>query len=418
MTTASGEVPPAAPASPPAEVPRGWTGALSLANGAIWVGWFGPIQILLALQAERIAPGAGMSKESVLAWVTGIGAAVSMVSNPVFGALSDRTASRFGRRSPWIVGGVGTGAAALVLLSFAPGPVTMTLGWCLVQLTLNAAFAAITASVPDRVPHRQRGVVGGWLGAAQILGVVAGTGLATLGGGIVAGYAACAVFCAVGVLPFVLRYPDPVLGARPAFAWGPFLRSFWLNPRRYPDLGWAWLTRFLINLGNSIALLYLLYYLRDRLRVADPETGVLILTAVNALTLLATVVVSGAWSDRVGRRKPFVLWAGVLMALASGLLALWQTWPGALVAAALLGVGFGVFTSVDFALMTDVLPKAADRGKDLGVINVANSLPQVAAPALAAPIVTHFGGYGGLYGIAAGVGLVGAVLVGRIRGVR
>src|SRR5207253_1510901 len=74
-----------------------------------------------------------------------------------------------------------------------------------------------------------------------------------------------------------------------------------------------------------------------------------------------------------------------------------QTWPGAIVAAAVLGVGFGVFTSVDFALMTDVLPKALDRGKDLGVINVANALPQVAAPALAAPIVTYLGGYRVLY---------------------
>ncbi|MFI5803339.1 MFS transporter [Streptomyces sp. NPDC051561] len=421
MTTdsapAPGEDAPTALREPDVEVPRGWTGALSLANGAIWVGWFGPIQILLALQAAELAPGTGMPKESVLAWVTGIGAAVSMLCNPVFGALSDRTASRFGRRTPWIAGGVVSGAAALVLLSFAPGIVTMTLGWCLVQVTLNAAFAAITASVPDRVPHRRRGVVGGWLGAAQILGVVVGTGLATLGGGVVAGYAACAVFCVAGALPFVLRFKDPAGVRQPPFVWGPFLRSFWLSPRTYPDLGWAWLTRFLINLGNSIALLYLLYYLRDRLHHEDPGTGVLILTAVNGVTLLATVVVSGAWSDRVGRRKPFVLWAGVLMAAASGLLALWQTWPGALVAAALLGIGFGVFTSVDFALMTDVLPKAADRGKDLGVINVANSLPQVAAPALAAPIVTHGGGYGVLYGVAAGVGLVGAVLVRRIKGV-
>jgi len=119
----------------------------------------------------------------------------------------------------------------------------------------------------------------------------------------------------------------------------------------------------------------------------------------------------------VGRRKPFVRWSGVLMAIATALLAVWQTWPSAIIVAALLGVGLGVFMSVDFALMTDVLPKAADRGKDLGVINVANALPQVAAPALAAPIVTHLGGYRVLYGLAAVLGLAGAVLVGRIRNV-
>jgi MFS family permease len=295
----------------------------------------------------------------------------------------------------------------------------MVLGWCLVQLALNAAFAAITAAVPDRVPRLQRGSVGGWLGAAQILGVVGGTGLATVTGGVGAGYAACAVFTMAGVLPYVLRHRDLRLPpqARPPWSWRAFAAGFALSPRRHPDLAWAWLTRFLINLSNALVLLYLLYYLRDRLHYPDPGEGVLILTAVNGLTLLATVVVSGVWSDRSGRRKPFVLWSGALMALATAGLAAWQTWPGAIVAAALLGVGFGVFTSVDFALMTDVLPTALDRGKDLGVINVANALPQVAAPVLAAPIVTYLGGYRALYLVAAVIGAAGAVLVRQIRGV-
>ncbi|MFI8320079.1 MFS transporter [Streptomyces sp. NPDC085529] len=404
----------------PAErVGRGWTAALSLANGAIWVGWYGPLQILLAQQAERFAPGTGLSKEALLAWVTGVGAVVSLAANPLFGALSDRTVSRFGRRTPWIVAGAAGGALSLLLLGAADAVGVLFAGWCLVQLTLNAAFAAVTAAVPDRVPRSQRGAVGGWLGAAQILGVVAGTGFATAAGGIGAGYAACAVFTLLGVAPYVLRHPDLRLAPadRPAWSWRRFAAGFRLSPRAHPDLAWAWLTRFLVNLSNALVLLYLFYYLRDRLHHADPETGVLVLTAVNGVTLLATVVVGGVWSDRIGRRKPFVLWSGVLMAAATGLLAGWQTWPGALVAAALLGVGFGVFTSVDFALMTDVLPAARDRGKDLGIVNVANALPQVAAPALAAPLVNHLGGYRSLYLVAAALGLAGALLVRRIRGV-
>ncbi|MEU7582593.1 MFS transporter [Streptomyces sp. NPDC041068] len=405
-------------AEPTARVGRGWTTSLSVANGAIWVGWYGPLQILLAVQAEDLAP-AGTSKEAVLAWVTGVGAVVSLAANPFFGAVSDRTTSRWGRRTPWIVAGTAGGAACLLLLSAADSVWWMAAGWCLVQLTLNAAFAAITAAVPDRVPRLQRGSVGGWLGAAQLLGVVVGTGLVTVAGGTVAGYAACAVFTVAGVLPYVVRHRDLRLPAadRPPWQWRSFLAGFRLSPRRHPDLGWAWLTRFLINTSNSIVLLYLLYFLRDRLNHGDPDEGVLILTAVNGATMLATVVVGGAWSDRLGRRKPFVIWSGALMAAATALLAVWQTWPGAIVAAAVLGIGFGVFTSVDFALMTDVLPEAKDRGKDLGIINIANSLPQVAAPALAAPIVTHLGGYRVLYLTAAVTGLVGAVLVTRIRGV-
>ncbi|MFE5815444.1 MFS transporter [Streptomyces sp. NPDC056479] len=406
-------------AEPTDRVGRGWTAALSLANVAIWVGWYGPLQILLARQSEDFAPGTGMSKETLLAWVTGVGAVVSLVANPLFGALSDRTTARWGRRAPWIVAGAAGGALSLLLLAGADGLWTMAVGWCLVQLTLNAAFAAVTAAVPDRVPRLQRGVVGGWLGAAQILGAVVGTGLATAAGGIAAGYAACAVFALAGVLPYVLRYRDLRLGVadRPVWDRRSFVRGFWLSPRRHPDFGWAWLTRFLINLSNALVILYLLYYLRDRLHHDDPEQGVLILTAVDSVALLATVVVGGVWSDRVGRRKPFVRWSGVLMAAATALLAAWQTWAGAIVVAALLGVALGVFMSVDFALMTDVLPKALDRGKDLGVINVANALPQVAAPALAAPIVTYLGGYRVLYLVAAAVGLAGAVLVGRIKGV-
>ncbi|GAA2088591.1 MFS transporter [Streptomyces albiaxialis] len=410
--------PPDPLAEPTVRVAPRWTAALSLANASVWVGWYGPIQVLLALQADELAPH-GWSKESVLAWVTGVGAAVSLVANPVFGALSDRTVSRYGRRTPWIVAGVLGGAAGLGVLAAADRVAVMVLGWCLVQLALNATFAAVVAAVPDRVPTGQRGEVGGWLGVSQTLGIVLGTGLAMAAGGIALGYAACALFTVLAVVPYVLLRQDTPLpvSLRPPLGWREFTRGFWISPRSNPDFGWAWLTRFLVNLGNSLALLYLLYFLRDVLHAEDPENGVLLLTALYSALLLATVLVGGVWSDRVGRRKPFVLWAGVLMAGATGMMAFWQTWTGVLVAAALLGIGFGVFTSVDFALMADVLPAAASRGKDLGVINIANSLPQVAAPVLAAPIVTHLGGYPVLYVTAALVGLAGAVLVRRIRGV-
>jgi MFS family permease len=128
-------------------------------------------------------------------------------------------------------------------------------------------------------------------------------------------------------------------------------------------------------------------------------------------------VTSGSWSDRVARRKVFVTSSGVVMAVAAAVLALWPTWTGAIVGAVILGAGFGVYLSVDFALLTEVLPSARDRAKDLGVINIANSLPQVIAPAIAAPVVKVLGGYPVLYGLAAAVTLLGAVLVRKVRSV-
>jgi predicted MFS family arabinose efflux permease len=64
-----------------------------------------------------------------------------------------------------------------------------------------------------------------------------------------------------------------------------------------------------------------------------------------------------------------------------------------------------------------VLPTAGDRGRDLGVINIANSLPHVLAPAIAAVLVTHLGGYRALFAFASVLTLLGAVLVQRIRSV-
>lgn len=402
---------------PTERAPIRWVLAFSLATVGTFVGWYGPLQILLAKQADVFSPG---SKETVLAVAAGIGALCSMLANPVWGALSDRTTSRFGRRIPWVAVGTLGGVAGLLLMAAAQDVVGMIAGWCLVQTALNAPFAALSAAIPDHVPQRQRGTAGGYFGVAQTIGIMAGTGLAVAGGGIVGGYLACAVFVLLAPVPYVLLRRDPVLPAelRPRWSWRAFFAGFWLDPRRHRDFAWAWLTRFLINLSNSITLLYLLFYLQDAVGLPDPAGGVLVLTAINAVTVLISVLAAGIWSDRIANRRTFVTWSGVIMAIAGFLLAGWQTWTSAVVAALILGIGFGAYTSVDFALITQVLPEVLDRGKDLGVINIANALPQVLAPAVAAPIVAHFGGYSALYTAASVIALVGGVLVYRIKAVR
>lgn len=385
-----------------------------LANVGVFAAFLGPIQVLLAKQSETVA---GSNKEFVFGLVTGIGAAVSVVANPLAGAVSDRTGSRFGRRAPWVLGGALGGAAGLLVLAGAQTIAVMVVGWCLVQLFCNALLAAITAAVPDRVPKVQRGVVGGWVALAQTLGALVGVGLATVVGGVGVGYLACAGFLLLSVIPYLVRSGDQRLPSKPPLVWREFVKSFWVSPRRYPDFGWAWLTRFLLNVGNALGTLYLFYYLQDAVGYADPDTGVLILTAIYSLCVILTAVWSGSWSDRIGRRKIFVIWAGVVMAAGGMVLAIWPTWIAAIIGAVILGAGFGVYLSVDFALLTEVLPNARDRAKDLGVVNIANSLPQVIAPAIAAPVVKLLGGYPVLYTLAAAVTLAGAVLVRKVKSV-
>jgi len=403
---------------PTESAPRLWVLWLVLASVGLWSGFFGPIQVLLAQQSEAVSPD---HKEAVLALVTGVGALVSTVLNPVWGAFSDRTTLRSGRRRPWVVGGAAAGTVAMLLLAGADSIWMLVLAWALAQAGLNAMLAAVTATVPDQVPTGERGVVGGVLAIAQTLGVIVGSGIAAATGSIATGYLTIAVVLVATTIPYALDSRDIPLPEelRPPFRWAAFVRSFWVSPRQHPDFGWAWVTRFLMNLGNALLVLYLLFYLKDAVHLSDDEAedAVFTLTAVYGLVTVVTAFVGGWWSDRVGRRKVFVIWSGLIAAAALVLFAVVPTMPAAYVGAVVLGIGFGAYTAVDFALITQVLPAAADRAKDLGVINIGNALLQVLAPVLAAVVLGLGLGYPGLYLLAAAVSILGSVLVRRIRSV-
>ncbi|WP_239137044.1 MFS transporter [Sphaerisporangium rufum] len=414
---------PAALAEPVARVRPRWIALISLANLALWMGYFGPLQVLLPQQVAAIDPA---GKSAALAWVTGAGAAVALVFNPIAGALSDRTAGRFGRRHPWTLGGAVAGGLGLAVLATQSSIIGVLAGWCLAQAGLNAMQAALTAGVPDHVPVRQRGEVSGWIGVPQSLGVVAAVVLVTaVVTGNAAGYLLIGALVPLLALPFVLATADPPLPAahRPPFARRAFLRGFWISPRAHPDFAWAWLTRFLMQLGNAIALLYLLYFLTDAVRYEQvfpgekAEAGLLTLILIYTATVVVTAVVAGVVSDRLGRRRALVTFSGVVAAVPAVMLAFWPSWPVVVAAAVIMGLGFGVYLAVDNALVTQVLPAAAGRAKDLGVINIANSGPQVLGPVIAGPIVTGLGGYPVLYLTAAALSVLGAVLVRRIRSV-
>lgn len=397
-------------------VRRGWTLRFNLAWVGVIVAVFAPLQILLPNQAERLAPE---HKELVLALVVSLGGVLAMVINPLWGALSDRTTSRHGRRLPWIAIGAVVAAAGLMVLAGAPSVLAMVLGWCLVQAAVNAPWAALSASFPDQVPSRQRGVVAGYLGLASIAGVILGAAVATVFPGP-AGYLACALVLVLAVTPYLLLRRDRVLDPteRTTWHWRTFVRGFWVSPAQHPDFGWAWLTRSLVTLGNAMSLIYLLYFLRDALGRDRAEADVLVLGAVYSVGVAVAALTAGRWSDRVGRRKPFVVVATLTMASAAFVLALFPAWPAVVLAALVLGLGFGVYTSVAFALVTEVLPPTASEGKDMGLLSVAVTMPQVVAPAVAALLVTQVGGYPTLFLVGGLVCALGGVTVSRIRSVR
>ncbi|OXM74447.1 MFS transporter [Amycolatopsis sp. KNN50.9b] len=409
---------PGALGEPTVPVRPGWISLLFGANTGLWLGIYAPIQVLLPEQAAHLDAA---HKELVFGIVTGVGAVVALLTNPLVGLASDRTRSRFGRRHPWTFAGAVCGALGLVVLALAPNVAVMVAGWCLVQAGLGGMLATLTSAVPDRVPVGQRARIGGLVGISQMLGTVLGAVLVTvLVTSLPGGYLACAVVVVLGAAAFVLRTADTtaVASGRPATGWRVDLRGLWVSPRRHPDFAWAWGCHFLINLGNSLGTFFLLFFLTDAVHHPDPDTGLLIMMGLYGVALVIGGLVVGPLSDRTGRRKPFVLGAVVVMAAAALVLVLWQTWPAALAASPLLGIGFGAYWAVALAILTEVLPAAQDRAKDLGVINIANALPQVIAPLAATVILAELGGYPGLFAASAVATLAAGASVLGVRSVR
>lgn len=414
------QAPVGALAEPTRRVPGIFLAGMALANLGIMLAFMTPIQNLLPRMSEQIAGSGG--KEVALAVVLGIGVVGSVIGNPLAGALSDRTTSRFGRRRPWMLGGSLIGLAGMLLLPSMTTVVGLTIAWLFVQFAVNAAYAALTATIPDQVPVEQRGAASGWVGLAQTLGVVLGVALVSFVVlALAQGTYLIGILFVLFVLPFMFILKDPPLSKqdRPDFHLGTFVKGFWVSPRLYPDFGWAWLARFLVQLAISMATLYLLFYLQDHLGFTSDQAQQkqTVLVALYAFGTMITAVIGGVVSDRSGKRKRFVVVSTVVIGSAAIILAFASQFNLAVVAAVVLGLGYGWYLAVDQALITQVLPAAVDRARDLGVINIANSLPQVLAPVIAAPIVTSLGGYPVLYVATAVVGLLGAAAVLPIKSV-
>ncbi|MDR3361053.1 MAG: MFS transporter [Bifidobacteriaceae bacterium] len=433
MATTISTGPPVEPAAaqPQPEPGAGLAVRYVIAYLTMYVALMTPVVSTLALKIETLAGPGG--KVAALSIVTGVGAFFAFVANPLAGALSDRTRSRFGMRRPWLVGGVVGGAAGLTVLAFATEIWMAVVGWALAQASFNAAQAALQAILPDQIPNRMRAKVSGWLGIAQSVAPLIGVGLAfwfaAADWPIAWMIAVPAALGLAGVLTLALTMSDRLAepGAA-AFRLGAFLKGFWVSPRVHPDFAWAWLGRFLIFFGFASYNNYQVYFLKDRFSLSDAEAlgWQLRLMVIQAVLLTLAASIGGVWSDRTGKRKIFVIVAAALAGLGLAGFAFAAS-PGALYGgAALWGLGLGAYLAVDIALVTDVLPNArTDAAKNLGVFNIANALPQSLAPATA-PLFLAVGAGGAaadsnytvLFLAAAVFALVGAATTMFIRGAK
>jgi predicted MFS family arabinose efflux permease len=192
------------------------------------------------------------------------------------------------------------------------------------------------------------------------------------------------------------------------------VKSFWLNPRKHPAFGWAWAVRFLVTCAGA-STTYNALLLINRFHYAPSKVGapVLLLTLLYGVLIVIFSTVGGVLSDKIQRQKPFVMVAGVIAAVALVIIGIAPTVSVLFIATAILGVGAGVFLSVDLALSVRMLPDPKNVGKDIAVMALANTLPSSVVPFMA-PLFLLVGGYTALYVGLAVFGLVGAALVTRL----
>jgi len=396
--------------------------SLGIANGALSALYAGILTVLLPLQVEHIDRA---HKVAALGVVSGVSALFALVFNPIGGALSDRTRSRFGRRAPWLVAASVAVVVTLALLGRAGTVLLVAVVWCLAQAVANLYQAPLSAVIPDRVSRQRRGAASAVAGVSSVLGGVAGVGLASqFTGHLGWGYLTLGVLLAATAAYFVVSTADaPAAGLpRPRDTRNLAARlADFLSALRHRDFALVFTSRAGAILGYYLVISYELYILTDYIALPGrmrPAQGVTILAAISAVGALLASAIAGPVSDRLDRRKPFVVISSAVAGAGCVLPVLSPTFTTIEIFAAFAGIAFGCYLSVDAALVTLVLPRSEDAARDLGVLNIANAGPQVLAPLLAALIISHAGGYRTLFIAGGCCGIASALAVLPVRSVR
>lgn len=399
-------------------------------------------------------------KQANLPLVVVWGTIAAFFINPLAGSLSDYIRTKIGRRRPFMI--IGTVFNVLILVCLAlvgqtfiqtpfsqPTIPMMAILFLLLQASNNLANSPWSAIIADKVPPSQRGSASGWFGLMSIAGIVAGFLVA--GSIVKVGnqafdaafkanfahetfifYVTLAAVQAVFVAFTVATVHETMPVNTIPFSWSDFLRRFRLETRKYPDFTWVLLTRLLVMTGIWTINTFLLYYFIDVLRDANASTDVSLKFFPIVLgTSMVTTLVSGKLSDRFGR-KMMVYISGVMMTItcivfiASSNLSINAAFTASFVAAAFFGLGYGAYTSVDWALATDVLPPVDQYGKDMGIWTAAGIIPQVIGAVLGGAILTLLRNsgllpqtsYSVLFGFSVVLFVLGTYFVHKIKGAR
>ena len=411
-----------APASRLSDVPYKkmllWLLPAATANYALFQGLQA---IILPHQIEMIDPAAKVANLGLITALSGITAVAGLLAG---GTISDRTVSRWGKRTPSLVLAALASALFMALMAGADTIFTLAIFACALWFFANYYQAVMTAILPDRVPLEHRGIGASILALGVPFGVLVGVNIAAQTGQR-AGYLTLGALLVVTTLAFaaMVREPPSVRAAvrPPRVAMAQRLSAFF-SGFRYRDFNLAFIGRALMFFAIFSITGYTYYILQDYVGAANlpggnVQTAVSIMISVQMIACMISTAASGWLVDRFKCPKRLVVIASLGMAAAMMIPLFSASWPAMVAMQTLVGFFFGAYMAIDLALMTMVLPDPDAEGRDMAILAVAVSGPQIFSPAAAAGIIAQFG-YSALFGTGAAFAVLGGIAVLYIKSVR
>lgn len=338
------------------------------------------LTLLLPIQVARVA---GTERFAVLAVVLAIGAVAAGGANILFGWLSDRSRRLGGGRRRWMAAGLAATLASFAVVPLARTPWTIAAAIAAFQVAVNALLAPMMALVAEEMPEELMGLATGLFAAGPPLASLLSLGLAaSLFGGEGDRLAAIGAVAALCFLPLLLTRPAPAAGgsAAPTPSVGPAP-----SPSRR-NLVLAWFARLLVQVAGAVLFADLLYLMEEPVgdgagSATVARLGTLLIVA--NLAPLPLAVLFGRWSDRVARRKPFLAATVLLAAAGLVVMAAASSWTGRGAGFLLFSIGWGAFLPLQVGFIMRLLPNPERRGRDLGLVNLSNTLPMLVGQGLA-----------------------------------
>jgi MFS family permease len=325
------------------------------------------------------------------------GAIIAVIVQPTIGSISDYTISRWGRRKPYILIGSVLDVVFLIGIASSNTLVAIAAFIALLQFSSNFAQGPFQGYVPDLVPGPQVGTASALVGLMQVLGNVSGFvigAIATATHNYALGLVALGVLELVTMLSVVFRVREgPPAKSRAGRRWRSIAAEAWgTDILREHSFIWLVASRLAILMGGAMLVQLATFYLARSMGLGERDAGLVLIPLVGlvALGTVASVVPSARISDRVGR-KPVIWVSCAIGAVGLAVVASAPSLPVAYVGALLYGVSAGIFLAVDWALMTDIIPKASS-GRYMGLSNVATASAGVLAVAIGGTLMDSVGG--------------------------